>query len=64
MARKPRYCPGGYVYRVLKRPARRIALFRRDKHHAAFERVMLDAYPYAGLKANDVGRSGRPLAGA
>ena len=63
MARKPRYCPGGYVHRVLKRSVRLIALFRQDEDYASFERVMLDASPYAGLKASDVGRSGRPLAG-
>ena len=44
MARKPRYCLGGHVRRVLKRSVRRIALFRQDEDYAAFERVMLDAF--------------------
>ncbi|MGC8540844.1 MAG: hypothetical protein ACP5QA_09470 [Phycisphaerae bacterium] len=35
MARKPRYCPGGYVYRVLNRSVERIALFCRDEDYAA-----------------------------
>jgi hypothetical protein len=37
MARKPRYCPGGYVYHVLNRSAGRITLFRRDEDYAAMD---------------------------
>jgi putative transposase len=50
MARKPRCCPGGYVYHVLNRSAGRIALFRRDEDFAAFERVMLDAFERVPLR--------------
>ena len=50
MARKPRYCPGGYVYHVLNRSVGRIALFRRGEDYAAFERVMLDAYERVPLR--------------
>ncbi|NNM85815.1 MAG: hypothetical protein HKL96_08700 [Phycisphaerales bacterium] len=50
MARKARYCPGGYIYHVLNRSAGRIALFRRDEDYAAFERVMIDAFEAVPLR--------------
>ncbi|MHB1767108.1 MAG: transposase [Phycisphaerae bacterium] len=50
MARKPRYCPGGYVYHVLNRSAGRTTLFRQEEDYAAFESVMLDAFERVPLR--------------
>ena len=50
MARKARYCPGGYVYHVLNRSVGRIALFRCEEDYAAFERVMVEAYARVPLR--------------
>ena len=50
MARKARYCPGGYVYHVLNRAVGRISLFHGDQDYAAFERVMLEAYQRVPLR--------------
>ena len=50
MARKARYCPGGYVYHVLNRSVGRIALFRDEEDYAAFEQVMVEAYARVPLR--------------
>ncbi len=50
MARKARYCPGGYVYHVLNRSAGRMALFRDAADYAAFEQVMIDAFEVVPLR--------------
>src|SRR5687768_8950804 len=44
MPRRPRACPGGYVYHVLNRAAGRLRLFRSAADYRAFERVLVEAH--------------------
>src|SRR4051812_9655653 len=44
MPRRPRSCPGGYVYHVWNRAAGRLRLFKRPGDYLAFERVMIEAH--------------------
>jgi putative transposase len=44
MPRRPRSCPGGFVYHVWNRAAGRLRLFKKDADLLAFERVLLEAH--------------------
>ena len=50
MARKPGNTPGGQIYHILNRAARRIALFRHDEDYAAFEWVLTEAHACVPLR--------------
>jgi putative transposase len=44
MPRRPRSCPGGFVYHIWNRAAGRLRLFKKDQDFIAFERVMVEAH--------------------
>lgn len=44
MPRRPRACPGGYIYHVWNRGAGRLRLFKKDGDFAAFNRTLVEAH--------------------
>jgi putative transposase len=44
MPRRPRSCPGGYVYHVWNRAAGRLRLFKKENDFLAFERILIEAH--------------------
>jgi REP-associated tyrosine transposase len=53
MPRRPRSCPGGYVYHIWNRAAGRLRLFKKEADYQAFERVLVEAHRRFPLRILD-----------